>query len=543
MMRLNTRLLLIILSISTAPLCTVYSQDKIDKETEREILLDLPNYDMFKDREKTKSLYLETYKKHIEQEDTTLAIKALIDLGDLYAHGGNFSYSYDNYWDALELAKASNNQVAIMKVHHGLGWQYLIYKRYDLAEKHFKEALKMIKELVTNTSVDTFRLPTYYFPIGSCYRRMEKYNLAKTYLDSADLFQHPSYGSTFTNIERGMIKINEGEFRNALKLMLPELQLIAEKHPKYNTIFHYAIARSYRGLNMLDSSKFYFESAIHAAHEYTSHIDVLPSIYEDYSSLMLSMGEVYTSYSWLKKAKELNEEMFDSRIGKNAQILEIKDQYRNGELEKAQLIKDKEILALQQEDKVWRLRIIISGIIITSLLLIIFLIYRHFRIKYKTKKGYLHEKREIERRRMQDVIDAKNKEMTASTLQVIQKEEILSELKVQLKKISKELNSPQLNKIASGISVSTSQNWKEFETRFIQVNERFYSELNNKYPDLSLGDQKVCALIKLNFSGKDMSRLLGISIESVHTARYRIRKKLNLGRKDNLEKIIGEIGS
>ena len=62
-----------------------------------------------------------------------------------------------------------------------------------------------------------------------------------------------------------------------------------------------------------------------------------------------------------------------------------------------------------------------------------------------------------------------------------------------------------------------------------------------KVPDLSAADLKVCALIKLNFTGKEMSHLLGISLGSVHVARHRLRKKMNLNRSDNLTNYINSI--
>jgi DNA-directed RNA polymerase specialized sigma24 family protein len=77
--------------------------------------------------------------------------------------------------------------------------------------------------------------------------------------------------------------------------------------------------------------------------------------------------------------------------------------------------------------------------------------------------------------------------------------------------------------------------------RFIEVNKEFYDQIFAEFPNLSQGDQKLCALIKLNFSSKEMSRLLGISVESVHTLRHRIRKKMKLSRSINLEDFINSI--
>ena len=54
------------------------------------------------------------------------------------------------------------------------------------------------------------------------------------------------------------------------------------------------------------------------------------------------------------------------------------------------------------------------------------------------------------------------------------------------------------------------------------------------FPKLTRGDRKLCALLKLNLSSKEIARLMGISVESVHTTRYRLRKKLGLEKGDDL---------
>ena len=73
------------------------------------------------------------------------------------------------------------------------------------------------------------------------------------------------------------------------------------------------------------------------------------------------------------------------------------------------------------------------------------------------------------------------------------------------------------------------------------VAEDFYKRLRERFPKLTQGDQKLCALIKLNFSSKDMAKLIGISVDSVHTTRYRLRKKLKLPREVSLGEFIGQL--
>ena len=52
-----------------------------------------------------------------------------------------------------------------------------------------------------------------------------------------------------------------------------------------------------------------------------------------------------------------------------------------------------------------------------------------------------------------------------------------------------------------------SNTWEEFEKRFIEVNAGFYENLSTRFPDLTLGDLRYCALLKLNLSGKEISKL------------------------------------
>ena len=85
------------------------------------------------------------------------------------------------------------------------------------------------------------------------------------------------------------------------------------------------------------------------------------------------------------------------------------------------------------------------------------------------------------------------------------------------------------------------ENWTEFETRFVSINEKFYKKITKRYPNLTQNDQRLCALVKLNLSSKEIAKLLNMSNESVHTTRSRLRKKLNLSREVNLKQFIANL--
>ncbi len=69
---------------------------------------------------------------------------------------------------------------------------------------------------------------------------------------------------------------------------------------------------------------------------------------------------------------------------------------------------------------------------------------------------------------------------------------------------------------------------------FEELHEGFFYKLKQHFPDLGNAELKLCALLRLNMNMKESSRVLGISSDSVKTARSRLRKKLGLNTEDNL---------
>lgn len=138
---------------------------------------------------------------------------------------------------------------------------------------------------------------------------------------------------------------------------------------------------------------------------------------------------------------------------------------------------------------------------------------------------------------MQNEIEFKESQLSALVLQMQQKNELMQELKDRIEQDTKTAQDTTLNKIISK-GVNHDKEWNDFNTYFESINKNFYSKLKTAYPDISPNDLKICALIKLNMSTKEMAGILNISPDSVKTARYRLRKKLQLETEDNLTDFI-----
>jgi len=138
------------------------------------------------------------------------------------------------------------------------------------------------------------------------------------------------------------------------------------------------------------------------------------------------------------------------------------------------------------------------------------------------------------------ILGIKNSELTSSVKMLIAHNEILDHLK-ERKRTSKEISISDVSKILEEAFEQSCISWSEIESKFETVYPGFYDRLKQKHDNVTSGDLKISALLKLNCSTKDMARLLNISIESVHTTRYRLRKKLGLSRTDDLIEYIDKV--
>ena len=99
-------------------------------------------------------------------------------------------------------------------------------------------------------------------------------------------------------------------------------------------------------------------------------------------------------------------------------------------------------------------------------------------------------------------------------------------------KISPSQSRPIMQHIRENIS--TEGNWQIFQENFDMIHKNFFKKLKTKYPTLTSYDLKICVLLRLNYSTKEIAAIQGISTRGVETARYRLRKKLSLSEEDSL---------
>ena len=144
----------------------------------------------------------------------------------------------------------------------------------------------------------------------------------------------------------------------------------------------------------------------------------------------------------------------------------------------------------------------------------------------------------LKNEKLESELTYKSKELAGATLSVITHHDFLKELKreIQAQQLSGGYSKRFFEHLLRLIDENIAQEdeWSVFQANFDRIHERFFRRLKEEYPELTPGDLRFCALLRLNMPTKDMARMQNLTIRGVEAARYRLRKKLNLPEGEGL---------
>lgn len=214
--------------------------------------------------------------------------------------------------------------------------------------------------------------------------------------------------------------------------------------------------------------------------------------------------------------------------------LEIYKALHTSQLQREEL--EKESQHLQNLNSQQRYIAIYISVLLIVAGLFIYQLYRNQRLKGRQL--------ERERNSIQEDLEFRDQELSAIALNQAEeaqwKQNIIERLEEEIQKPGP-VKADTLKKIVSDLrrSGSSKKQWEEFEMRFKRVHPSFYDKLQELSPELSPAELKICALLRLNLSTKEIAALLHKSVKGLEVDRARIRKKLGLTHsKENLTKFI-----
>lgn len=222
----------------------------------------------------------------------------------------------------------------------------------------------------------------------------------------------------------------------------------------------------------------------------------------------------------------------------NSKIAELQTLYESEKKDREIERQESEIQILQQQAEIDALnqKMLIGGILLSLLLMAA--IYFAYRQKIQ-REQLIHEQ---EKKAYEQELLFQKKELATHTLHLVQKSDLLEELKGQLESTRKgsDDSKRELGQMIQLIKSDkiVEQDWQNFKSYFDRVHLDFEEKMRSLSDGLSQNEYRLAALMKMDLSTKEIAGVLNISPDSVHKSRYRLKKRLKLEADENLRDFI-----
>ena len=435
-----------------------------------------------------------------------------------------YDFAIEHYMKALEFYEAIDDRKGIANINLNIGSVYDDMNQMERAQLYELEALRMHRE-----RNDTTGMSRVLNNLGVLYKRMGKMDSSLMfYKEALDIrqLQRDTVGVARIYNNLVVIQLENDDTKQGLENLYVARDLLLHKSDRYLLASIYAnFGKAFRQLTEFGLAKTYLDSCLVVAKEINA-LSKEQLAYQFLKELALDQGQKEKAFDYLRQEVEVDQLIRSRQVAK--QIEQISAQYESE--------KKSRLLAESEKERIRQVSLQRT----TLLSLIIVLVIAAFIIYYVVTRNRRNKKKaEDKLRKMQEDLQSKNKEISSYTLNFIQKNQLMEDLKLQINELKKQ-STPDTNKQLTRINrivdetFRSDEEWENFRLTFEQMHDGFFSALKEHYPDLGNAELKLCALLRLNMNLKESARILGISPDSVKTARYRLRKKFGLKTEENL---------
>ncbi|WP_299098390.1 tetratricopeptide repeat protein [uncultured Winogradskyella sp.] len=403
---------------------------------------------------------------------------------------------------SLEISNELNYIKGKANVHALLGSIAEKQKDYKLALTHQNKSLSIFKLLKDSTG-----LAISNENIGSIYEDLEHYEKAKSYFKKAKRFSNYCNSDIRINIINNLGDVNRktGNFDKAIRYTNQALKLSKT----------------------------------------TKNESQLESALKDLSRTYAELGDYKRAYEYLNNQSVVNEQELKRKNIEVVSTMEVLYEVNKKEAQLQLLNKQNQI------NKVRQYIILVCTLFIILALTLAFLYW---------KKRRKHEKRILEYRQqllqvdldkktaeeiaLKKEIETKVSSLTNYSLIIAHKNKLLSDVSKTLFKLKDRninLVKSKLKELIKEIDTDLANHneWTELMGYFGQIHPEFFENIKQiTSVKLSSSEMRLAMLLRLNLSSKEIANILHITPDSVRIARYRLRKKLPINSKDDLQSFL-----
>ena len=432
-----------------------------------------------------------------------------------------------NYLKALEIAEETKDSLVLGLTIHNMGMFYRRLKQYDKAKEYLNRAI-VIRESIEGEPDD---IAMTYNMLGVTHFYEKQYDSALVKYNKAKKLYSSRLGKTKVNGNIALLYYSSGQFNKAISVFQENVEIFKELGILNElTITYQNLAASYNGVKAYDKTIATFDSAI-AISKKLNHKERLRQQYKSRSSAYVNIKDYEKALKDYELFKIYNDSL--NNIDEAKRITELELNYK---FEKERIEKE---LAIQNEKakKQWYLAMLILFMVLTTIIFL--LIKKNIKNRLDLASREL-ENEQLQRKTTEQILQIKDAELKNETLnsQIRQEyhELFINELKSILK-LNSEVERTQAIKslLLSLKSKSTDFTATQGLINYLdKVSPDFKIKLKKYFSFLNEKERNILYLMKLGLSTNEIKDVQNISLASVKSIRYRIRKKLGIESDDNI---------
>jgi len=459
-------------------------------------------------------------------------------IGILYSFINDYKQSLKYFLEALKILDNLNKKDEhYFSLIQNIGITYVEAEENSKGIPYLINSLKFFEQ---DTVADKAYLVVDYLDLGVAYKNL---NL----VDSAFYYYHKALATAKKfkiNKHTAGILVNLGDLYQNLKVYdkaktyyleaAAEFSLANDDRGYWHTVYGLAVVEkelknTTAAMDSLNKATDYFLKNNDFTYLRDSY-KVLSEIYEE-------KNDIPNAFKYFKLCSAIKDSIVLS--DQKSRMTELQMQY---ELQKTEIENTNELALLQKENQLRYYKVyIIIGILIIGILFISFYVFR-----LRSKKKLMESKfdnSQMEQKHLMNEIEYKNKELESFALHIVHKNDFLDTIKsglTELKDSADQDNRQKIKSLSLQITQSLRRNkdLEKFQEKIDQVHGSFIKQLSEKFPELTEKEKRLCVLLKLNLSSKEIATLNNISENAVVMARYRMRKKMGLNSEENLTEFI-----
>ncbi len=478
--------------------------------------------------------------------------RVFIVLGDAQQNVRDMPAAMGAYQRAQRLVDEAQEQdgaspalaLARVDIAMNIGLLHFNLRDLDKSIQHFTEALHILDgAAVQDSATLASRKVRLFNNMAAVYIRRSDFATALPYFQQALLMNRSlndarNAGSLNNNI--GICLMELGDHEQANEYFLKSLSVRKEMEDARGQ----AQVLNNLGKNQVNFGHFtaardHFEQALSIGQRSGSLESMVISL-ESLSLVYDTLGEHQDALKAHRTFKTLNDSLYnaDSRLT----IARLEEEFRRDKERDLFRVEGARKDAENARQRIWNYAL--AGALF-FLALTTFLVFKVLRQRVRTgrleqeKLRLQREKLEAEQDALQENLASKDRELTANALFLLKRNELIAHITERLLKAKptfRQENQQVIQEIVRDLQASHDEhNWKEFEAHFTRVHSSFYSTLQERFPELTPNERKLCAFLRLNMSTKDISAITQQTLNSITVARSRLRKKLGIeGEETNL---------